>query len=79
MKNFIWVINKEKIYAYVLSVVTVAILFVMSTMINKNFDNSELTSSNIVENINVTNELKNEQNMETEETVATENALVPNN
>ena len=50
MKNFIFVIHKEKIYAYVLSICTIVTLFFMSNFINNNFDDSELTSSNIVEN-----------------------------
>ena len=50
MKNFILVINKEKIYAYVLSICTIITLFFMSTMINQNLDESEETSSNIVQN-----------------------------
>ena len=50
MKNFIFVINKEKIYAYVLSIWTIVTLFFMSSFINNNFDDSEMTSSNVVEN-----------------------------
>ena len=50
MKNFIWVINKEKIYAYVLSICTIITLFFMSSFINKNFGDTESTSTNIVEN-----------------------------
>ena len=51
MKNFILVINKEKIYAYVLSICTIVTLFFMSTFINKKFDETEQTSSNLVEGI----------------------------
>ena len=50
MKNFILVINKEKIYAYVLSICTIVTLFFMSNFINNNFDDSEITSSNVIEN-----------------------------
>jgi len=50
LKNFILVINKEKIYAYVLSICTIVTLFFMSGFINNNFENSEVTSSNVVEN-----------------------------
>ena len=80
MKNFIWIINKEKIYAYILSVVTVVTLFVMSTMINRNLDESELTSTNIVENIQyVDNEANTEnENTDNSETDTTINALVDN-
>lgn len=66
MKNFILVINKEKIYAYVLSICTIVTLFFMSTFINKNFDEAEPTSSNlvegIVENDNLTDNTNNECN-----------------
>lgn len=50
MKNFILVINKEKIYAYVLSVCTIVTLFFMSGFISNNFEDTESASSNIVEN-----------------------------
>ena len=50
MKNFILVINKEKIYAYVLSICTIVTLFFMSSFINNNLDESEMTSSNVAEN-----------------------------
>lgn len=58
MKNFILVINKEKIYAYVLSICTIVALFFMSSFINNNFDDSEVTSSNVIENI-IENETNN--------------------
>ena len=50
MKNFILVINKEKIYAYVVSICTIITLFFMSNFINNDFEDTEITSSNIVEN-----------------------------
>lgn len=50
MKNFIFVINKEKIYAYVLSICTIVTLFFMSSFINNNFEDAEVTSSNVIEN-----------------------------
>jgi len=56
LKNFILVINKEKIYAYVLSICTIVTLFFMSNFINNNFDESEVTSSNVVENAIVSND-----------------------
>ncbi len=54
MKNFFLVINKEKIYAYVVSILTVITLFFMSGMIGSTqFDETESTASNVVEsNIN---------------------------
>ena len=56
MKNFIFVIHKEKIYAYVVSICTIVTLFFMSNFINDNFDDSEVTSSNVVENGIVSND-----------------------
>lgn len=41
------VINKEKVYAYIVSVFTIVTLFVMSGILNSNFDKTEQTSSNI--------------------------------
>lgn len=55
MKNIFLVINKEKIYAYVVSVLTIVILFFMSSMINSDLKNTEVTSTNIIDN-NVTSE-----------------------
>ena len=76
MKNFIWVINKEKIYAYILSVFTVVVLFVMSAMLNKNLENTDVTGANVIENHEQINE-ENIENIETEYT-AVINELVPN-
>ncbi len=50
MKNVFLVINKEKIYAYVVSILTIVTLFFMSSMINSEFDDTESTSSNVIEN-----------------------------
>lgn len=60
VKNFFLVINKEKIYAYVVSILTIITLFFMSGMIgNSQFDETESTSSNIVENSVEDNEIDN--------------------
>ena len=58
MKNIFLVINKEKIYAYVVSILTIVTLFFMSSMIGTEFDDTESTSSNISENY-VENTTKN--------------------
>ena len=58
MKNFFWVINKEKIYAYIVSVLTIVTLFFMSSMLNDDFKNTETVSSNVVET-NIINEINN--------------------
>ena len=74
MKNFICVINKEKIYAYIVSICTIVTLFFMSSFINNNFDNTlETTSSNVVENT-TKNEIKNNNvsNNENQENIITE-------
>ena len=49
MKNLFLVINKEKIYAYVVSIMTIVVIFFMSSMINSDLDETEITASNIVE------------------------------
>ncbi len=59
MKNLFLVINKEKIYAYVVSIMTVVTIFFMSSIINSDLEKTEETSSNKMENI---------QNVNTEET-----------
>ena len=59
LKNLFLVVNKEKVYAYVVSVFTIVTLFVMSGMINSNFNNTEQTSSNI-ESSNQLNNVSND-------------------
>lgn len=54
MKNIFLVINKEKIYAYVVSILTIVTLFFMSSMINSDFKDSESASTEIIENEEVT-------------------------
>ena len=57
MKNLFLVINKEKIYAYIVSVMTIVTLFFMSSMLNSDLKDTEPVSSNIIEenSINETN------------------------
>ena len=50
MKNLFFVINKEKIYAYVVSIMTIVTIFFMSSIINTDLKETELTSSNSIEN-----------------------------
>lgn len=60
MKNIFLVINKEKVYAYFVSIFTIVILFFMSNMISSDFDSCEETSTNIVSNnINFNNTIIN--------------------
>ena len=51
------IVNKDKIYAYVVSVLTVVILFFTSYFINSNNENTEITSTNIENNLNSENTL----------------------
>lgn len=57
------VINKEKVYAYVVSVFTIVTLFMMSGMINSNLNNTEKTSSNIEQNNQDNNNNNNSNNI----------------
>ena len=50
MKNLFLVINKEKIYAYVVSVMTIVTVFFMSSLINSDLKETELTSANSIDN-----------------------------
>ena len=53
-----FVINKEKVYAYVVSILTILTLFFMSNILNSDYTDVEQTSVNSVdieENINTNN------------------------
>lgn len=83
MKNMFLVINKEKVYAYVVSVCTIITLFFMSGMINSNFGETEETSSNVEvnSNSNSTNIDNSKNSVKTQNKEAlneTYNELVPN-
>ena len=53
MKKIFFVLNKEKIYAYIISVMTIVTIFFMSSLINSDLKETEATSTNIVENNNI--------------------------
>lgn len=59
MKNRFFVISKEKIYAYVVSVFTVVTLFFMSSVLNSDLLDTGETSSNVVEVNNNQNIINN--------------------
>ena len=59
MKNGFFVISKEKIYAYVVSVFTVVTLFFMSSVLNSDLLDTGETSSNVVEVNNNQNIINN--------------------
>ena len=44
------VLNKEKIYAYIVSIMTIVTVFVMSSLVNSDLKETKVTSANIVEN-----------------------------
>lgn len=50
-----FVINKEKVYAYVVSILTIVTLFFMSHVLNSDLSTVEETSSNVEKNISTEN------------------------
>ena len=54
-----FVINKEKIYAYVVSVLTIVILFFMSSFLNSDLKDTQSTSVNIENRDFINNTLNN--------------------
>ena len=64
MKNMFLVINKEKVYAYLVSIVTIITLFFMSHLLNTDLSNSETTSTNIEQNVDEQNESCNNVSVE---------------
>lgn len=54
MKKFYFIIAKEKLYSYLVSIFTIVILFFMSSQIKNNNNNSEMVSTNL---INTQNEI----------------------
>ena len=68
-----FVINKEKIYAYVVSILTIVILFFMSSVMKSDINETEPVSSNSLQN--VTNEKENNIDNKTSNTIS---EIVPN-
>ena len=78
MKNLFFVINKEKVYAYIVSVVTIVILFFMSATINNNITTKE-TSTELERNVNSNiQNIENAHNMQKSDKALGEAALVSN-
>lgn len=50
MNNLFLVFNKEKIYAYIVSIMTIVAIFFMSSLINSDIKKTEVTSVNDVQN-----------------------------
>ena len=76
MKNMFFVINKEKVYAYIVSILTIVILFFMSSVLNSDFP-SEKTSANIEQKID--NEIIENKQDSMEALVSNENLTMENN
>lgn len=72
-----FVINKEKVYAYCVSIITIVILFFMSRILNSNIEEETEVSANIVTNAIITNTLNESSENTTIENVI-ETDLVPN-
>ena len=49
MKKMFLVLNKEKIYAYVVSIMTIVTLFFLSSLMNSDLKETKVTSSNGIE------------------------------
>ena len=49
MKKMFLVFNKEKIYAYIVSIMTIVVIFFISSLTNSNLKKTEVTSSNDVQ------------------------------
>lgn len=76
-----FVINKEKIYAYAVSILTIVILFFMSSVMNSDINKTEQVSSNstkVVDNIQNKNENNNNNSNSDSNTAGTISEIVPN-
>ncbi len=69
MKNLFLVVNKEKIYAYVVSIMTIVTIFFMSSLINSDLKETEVTSSNSLDNNTIGEAISTSTPYETEENV----------
>lgn len=79
MKNLFFVINKEKIYAYIVSIMTIVVIFFMSNLINSDLSNTELTTSNSIgNNIIQENNVNNIENENIQETSTVGEAISTN-
>lgn len=52
-----FVINKEKVYAYVVSILTIVTLFFMSTVFKQDLSDVKETGATVTNNITTTNDL----------------------
>ncbi len=76
MKNLFFIINKEKIYAYVVSIMTIVTIFLMTSIMNSKIeDTEEVSTNNIENNSTIENNEENTQNSAIGEAIPTS---VPN-
>lgn len=66
MKNMFFVVNKEKVYAYVVSILTIVTLFFLSQVLNSDLSTVEETTTN-------TEIIQTENNLVPNQNVAMEN------
>ena len=62
MKNIFLVINREKVYAYIVSILTIVTLFFVSKILDSKITHVEETSTNIEIN-EITNNLVGDNNI----------------
>ena len=77
MKNMFFVINKEKVYAYVVSILTIVILFFMSHLLNSD-DNTDMVSSNYLQENVINDVVSTDTNVVPTDTNNLETDIVPN-
>ena len=77
LKNMFFVINKEKVYAYVVSILTIVILFFMSHLLNSD-DNTDMVSSNYLQENVINDVVSTDTNVVPTDTNNLETDIVPN-
>ena len=63
MKNMFFVINKEKVYAYIVSILTIVTLFFLSQVLNSDLSTVEETGTNIEKSLNTQNSFVSNENI----------------
>ena len=86
MKNKFFVINKEKIYAYVVSIMTIVVIFFMTNIMHNDFKETEEVSANSTKNsaigeavITTTSNLENETDTNNTENINDNNGAIVEN
>ncbi len=58
-----FVINKEKVYAYIVSILTIVTLFFLSQVLNSDLSTVEETGTNIEQSLNTQNSFVSNENI----------------